>query len=195
MQVTAKAESRADATRTVDLATFIDGVLVGNEHALAGLYEATVGKLFALASAILRSVEDAEDVVCMTYAYVWTDAARYDATRGSVLAWLLMLCRSRALDRLRQRRSGAQDAHFTEVESIPGENDRPEDILGLMQRHSAVRDALAQLPPARRQLVSLAFLQGMSHQEIAAATGMALGTVKSHLRRALTQLRKALEVA
>jgi len=195
MEVTAKAEKRTEAMRTVDLAAFIDGILIGNEHALEALYEATVGKLYALASAILRSVEDAEDVVCMTYAYVWTDAARYDASRGSVLGWLLMVCRSRALDRLRQRRGNDGEVHTTEIESIPGENDRPDDILGLMQRHGAVHAALSQLSPARRQLVSLAFLQGMSHPEIAAVTGMALGTVKSHLRRALSQLRRTLEVA
>lgn len=195
MEVTAQAEVQGESARTQDLSAFIDGILLGNEHALEELYEATVGKVYALAFAILRKTEDAEDIVCMTYAYVWTDASRYDAGRGSVLGWLLMLCRSRALDRLRQRRMNRWVSEPADLDNLVTEDDRPDDILGLMQRHSAVRAALGKLAPTRRHLVSLAFLQGMSHQEIAAATGLALGTVKSHLRRALTQLRRELEVA
>ena len=194
MEVTAKAEVQGESARTVDLSAFLDGILLGNEHALEALYEATVGKVYALASAVLRNAEDAEDIVCMTYAYVWTDASRYDAGRGSVFGWLLMLCRSRALDRLRQRRLSRPVGESEDPQNVAAEDARPDDILCLMQRHSAVRSALGKLAPTRRHLVSLAFLQGMSHQEISAATGLALGTVKSHLRRALTQLRKELEV-
>src|SRR5262245_10596673 len=89
------------------LATLVERMRSGQEKALEELYEATVGKLYALASAILRSAEDAEEIVCETYAYVWANAARFDAGRANVLGWLLMLCRSRALDRLRQRRAAA----------------------------------------------------------------------------------------
>ena len=189
-----------DATLTervpiADLDQLVEGMLRGNERSLEQLYDATVGKLYALASAMLRSVEDAEEVVCMTYAYAWTNASRYDAARGNVLGWLLMLCRSRALDRLRQRQASVVTADSASLEDMEAEGDRPDDILSLMQQRSGVHAALAQLSPERRQLVALAFLQGMSHQEIAQATGLALGTVKSHLRRALTQLREQLEGA
>jgi len=189
-----------DATLTervpiADLDQLVEGMLRGNERSLEQLYDATVGKLYALASAMLRSVEDAEEVVCMTYAYAWTNASRYDAARGNVLGWLLMLCRSRALDRLRQRQASVVTADSASLEDMEAEGDRPDDILSLMQQRSGVHAALAQLSPERRRLVALAFLQGMSHQEIAQATGLALGTVKSHLRRALTQLREQLEGA
>ena len=176
-----------------DLDRLIVEMLRGNERALEQLYDATVGKLYALAAAILKSVEDAEEVVCMTYSYAWENAGRYDATRGNVLGWLLMLCRSRALDRLRQRAWTVVSADGVSLENLEAEGDRPDDMLLLMQQRSDVYAALAQLTPERRRLVSLAFLQGMSHQEIAEATGMALGTVKSHLRRALAQLRDELE--
>ena len=88
-----------------DLAALVERMRSGQERALEELYDATVGKLYALASVILRSAEDAEEVVCETYAYAWANAARFDASRGNVLGWLLMLCRSRAIDRLRQRRA------------------------------------------------------------------------------------------
>ena len=105
-----------------------------------------------------------------------------------------MLCRSRALDRLRQRRTTANTIDVVGLRQSEGLNtDQPYDILSLMQQRSNVHAALAQLTPERRQLVSLAFLQGMSHQEIADATRLPLGTVKSHVRRALTQLREVLE--
>ena len=186
--------SQSEAAAVHSLATLIERMRNGQERALEELYEATVGKLYALASAILRSAEDTEEIVCETYAYAWTNAARFDAGRANVLGWLLMLCRSRALDRLRQRRAQAHALDVVamrETDSLG--SDQPHDILSLMQRRSRVHAALSQLTPERRHLVSLAFLQGLSHQEIAAATSLPLGTVKSHVRRALAQLREALE--
>ena len=73
----------------------------GDERALEVLYEATVGKVYRLATSILRQAEDAEDVVWATYAQAWVNASSYDSRRASVLGWLLMMCRSRALDLLR----------------------------------------------------------------------------------------------
>ena len=104
-----------------------------------------------------------------------------------------MLCRSRALDRLRQRRAAQLPEGSTEIESIAAEDDQPDDLLALLQQRSRVRTAVAQLTPVRRRLIALAFLQDLSHQQIAEKTGLALGTVKSHLRRALAQLREHLE--
>ena len=186
--------SQSEAAAVGNLAALIEQMRIGQERALEELYDATVGKLYALASAILRSAEDTEEVVCETYAYAWANAARFDASRANALGWLLMLCRSRALDRLRQRRATANAIDVVGLRQSEGLNtDQPYDILSLMQQRSNVHAALAQLTPERRQLVSLAFLQGMSHQEIADATRLPLGTVKSHVRRALTQLREVLE--
>jgi RNA polymerase sigma factor (sigma-70 family) len=186
--------SQSEAATVGSLATLVERMRRGQERALEELYEATVGKLYALASAILRSAEDAEEIVCETYAYAWANAARFDASRANALGWLLMLCRSRALDRVRQRRATATALDIAALrETDSGSSDQPYNILDLMQRRSRVHTALSQLTPERRHLVSLAFLQGLSHQEIADATRLPLGTVKSHVRRALAQLRDALE--
>jgi len=177
-----------------DLAALIERMRSGQERALEELYDATVGKLYALALAILRSVEDTEEIVCETYAYAWANAARFDASRANALGWLLMLCRSRALDRLRQRRGTANTLELAALAETKYVGvDQPFDILSLMQQRSRVYVALSQLTPERRYLVSLAFLRGLSHQEIADTTQLPLGTVKSHVRRALVQLREALE--
>jgi len=183
----------AESPPTLDLAELIAGMSKGNEQALEQLYDATVSKLYALARAILRNVEDAEEVVCATYAYAWANAAEYDDHRGNALGWLLMLCRSRALDVLRQRRANVISSELAPIEGVAAEDPQPDDLFASLQQLSRVRAALAELTPERRRLISLAFLQDLSHQQIAQATGLALGTVKSHLRRALAQLRDHLE--
>lgn len=194
VQATVNDVPQSEAAAVRNLAALVEQMRIGHERALEELYDATVGKLYALASAILRSAEDTEEIVCETYAYAWANAARFDASRANALGWLLMLCRSRALDRLRQRRAttNALDVAAMRQADI-GNTDQPFDILSLMQQRSKVHAALSQLTPERRHLVSLAFLQGLSHQEIADVTQLPLGTVKSHVRRALTQLREALE--
>jgi RNA polymerase sigma-70 factor (ECF subfamily) len=176
-----------------DLLVLVEAMCEGKESALEALYDATVSKLYGLASVILRRGDDAEDVVCATYAHAWANAARYDRRRSSVLGWLLMLCRSRALDVLRQRR--AQNALLEQVanESVQDLSPAPDELLGLVQHESRVRAALAALTPERRELIALAFLRDLTHAEIAERTGLPLGTVKSHLRRALLQLREQLE--
>jgi RNA polymerase sigma-70 factor, ECF subfamily len=190
----AVANARSSSDSILDeFGILMEGIRRGDESALETLYEATVGKLYALASAILRQTEDAEEAVCATYAQAWEGAAGYDSERASVLGWLLMICRSRSLDLLRKRAVRAEGVEATDVETLPGRADQPDDLLSLMQRSSRVHAALASLPAERRQLVSLAFLRDLSHQEIADMTGLPLGTVKSHLRRALVQLRAQLE--
>jgi RNA polymerase sigma-70 factor (ECF subfamily) len=190
----ALAQEAAPAETAFDpLATLVEGMCAGNEGALEAVYEATVGNLYALASAILRNTHDAEDVVCATYAQAWENASRFDQARGSTLGWLLMICRSRALDLLRRRRTQTQSLSGAWLDSQDADEVGADDLISLMQQRSRVHEALAQLTTERRHLVSLAFLRDLTHQEIAAATGMPLGTVKSHLRRAFAQLREYLE--
>jgi len=164
----------------------------GNERALEQLYDATVGKLYALAMAILKSPEEAEEIVCSTYAWVWANAAGFDPARGPVLGWLVTVCRSRCLDRLRQLKTRGIQVDIDAIADLASPDEQPDDLLSLLQNHSRIHAAMAKLTELRRQLVGMAFLQGLTHQEIAARTGMALGTVKSHVRRALVQLREEL---
>jgi len=169
----------------------------GDRAALSDIYEQTVGQIFAIASRMLRSKEDAEEVVCDVYAHAWQRATSYDAARGSVMAWLAVMARNRSVDRLRQRRDALSlndERHEVLAASLVGEALGPEQVLAQFQAGSAVHRALESLSVQRRYLLGLAFFQGLSHQEIADATGMALGTVKSHLRRALAALQGELTV-
>lgn len=186
----AKQDDPADATRD-QLGQLVEGMRRGNEESLKLLYESTVARLHALAFAIVRNPADAEEVVCATYVQAWEGAARFDRERGTVIAWLTMMCRSRALDLLRRERLRNKSM---EAPSFAPDPEVPEDdLIHLTERASHVHAALLSLTPERRQLVTLAFLRDLTHQEIADRLSMPLGTVKSHLRRAFAQLRVQLE--
>src|SRR5688500_17780928 len=141
-------EALANASSPTDslldeLALLVEDMRHGDESALESLYDATVGKLYALASAILRHADDAEEVVCATYAQAWEGASSYDSQRGNVLGWLLMMCRSRSLDLLRKRRASIETQDPIAIDHASAQLDQPDDLLSLMQQHSRVRAALA----------------------------------------------------
>lgn len=175
------------------LGLLVEGMQGGSEEALAALYQATVAQLHALAVAILRNAADAEEVVCATYIQAWESASQFDRERGSAIAWLMMMCRSRALDVRRRARLRSNAGGDDQIMLMPSTDATAEDLVSLTEQASRVREALLSLTPERRHLVSLAFLRDLTHQEIAAYTSLPLGTVKSHLRRAFAQLREQLE--
>jgi RNA polymerase sigma-70 factor (ECF subfamily) len=136
----------------------------------------------------------AEEVTADVYLQVWRQAVRYDASRGTPLAWLLMLARSRSLDRLRAGRSRAAEP-LGAAEALPSGAPSPDEDAALAQRRAVVTAALAQLPPEQRAPIELAYYAGKSHSEIAAALGTPLGTVKMRIRLGMTRLRAALAAA
>jgi RNA polymerase sigma-70 factor (ECF subfamily) len=169
----------------------------GEEDRLAELYDLTLGKTYALAVQITGNGADAEEVVAETYIQAWRQAARYDGTRGSPLAWLLRICRSRAIDHLRRREAADPHPDPEQLRSVhTGDDGAPNEsaLVGLIdeERHAEVRDAIAQLPATSRELLSLAFFRDFTHEEIAGITQLPLGTVKSRLRRAVIALRSVL---
>jgi RNA polymerase sigma factor (sigma-70 family) len=175
------------------LAAWIDAIVDQDERALAALYDATFTRVFGIVKRIVRRTALAEEVVEETYFQVWRQAVRFDPARGLALTWLMAIARSRAIDALRQ------EARF-QHEPVDDENDaqraceaRPSDQLLDLARHQAdLHQALMRLGAQPRQLVSLAFFRGLSHEEIAQQTCLPLGTVKSQIRRALSTLRQIL---
>jgi RNA polymerase sigma-70 factor (ECF subfamily) len=188
---------RTGAAGGSDFEDLLDRVAAGEQAALGKLYDSTVAKLYGLARLIVWTAEDAEEVICDTYAQVWQSAARYEASRGPVLAWLLVICRSRALDLRRRNRSRGQgfpdSARIGSDRAISPSSAEPHEILNLLERNTVLYEAMTKLPPVRRRLVWLAFFEGLSHEEIARETQLPVGTVKSHIRRALATLRAELD--
>jgi RNA polymerase sigma-70 factor (ECF subfamily) len=182
----------AHAERLEDL---VQAMADGNRAALSSVYEQTIAQVYAISRGMLRCKEDAEEVVCDVYTCAWQRAHTYDSRRGTVMAWLAVMTRNRAVDRVRQRRESLSlddDRHEALAASLAGHALGPEEVLAQFQTGSAVHRALRSLSVQRRYLLGLAFFRGLSHQEIADATRMPLGTVKSHLRRALAALQDEL---
>ncbi|MGH8751936.1 MAG: RNA polymerase sigma factor [Burkholderiales bacterium] len=163
-----------------------------DEAAFREFYQATVGRVYHLALRITGVPEAAEEVVPEVYLKVWREAHRYDALRGKVLTWLLIICRSRALDYLRRQEEAEPHADPESLASEQAAENGPEDLLSLLERDRAIHHALANLLPAQRQLIALAFLKGYTHIEIARYTHRPLGTVKAHIRKALEKLKRSL---
>ena len=172
------------------LSTLVARVSRADQKALAELYDVTVARVYGLARSITRNQQCAEEVTEDVYWQVWRQALRFDRHRGPVMAWLLTLARTRALDHL--RRGDEAMVHPEPETLVPDEGDaqaNPSHMMAAAQRDRALRAALDRLDPLPRQLLSLAFYRGLTHDEIAQQTNLPLGTVKSHIRRALAALR------
>ncbi len=189
-------ETSAAAAHDSLLRALIGRVALRDEAAFAKFYDATAARAYALARRITRDAATAEEVVSDVYFQVWQQSERYDAERGRVLAWLLTICRSRALDHLRRREPAqvhaAPDSLRPDLYRDDGD---PSDVLLALERDSRVRAALATLNDNARKLLTLAFFRGLSHREISLHTGIPLGTVKAVLRRSMLQIKETLEAA
>jgi RNA polymerase sigma-70 factor (ECF subfamily) len=170
------------------------------EAAFARLYKALSPRVHALALRILREAAATEEVVEDCFWQVWRQAARFDPRRGNAEAWVLTLARSRALDAYRARARAQADC--VSLEALQEQGFETEDglidsegaaLLDASRSHQALHQALLRLNAEPRQLLGLAFFRGLSHEEIAALTELPLGTVKSHIRRALATLKPLLE--
>lgn len=148
--------------------------------------------VWGLARRFCRSAEDAEDATQDIFVEVWRSAERYDATAGSEVTFLMTIARRRLIDRARRqsRRPNLDLLEDAGTIAAPATTDRVE-LHDEVQRAQA---ALAQLRPEQREVLDLALGHGRTHQEIAAAIGIPLGTVKSHARRGLIRLREMLGV-
>jgi len=195
---TAAPESRYAAAALDDtaLAALIERIVGHDEKALEALYDATSSRVHGLALRIVQRAALAEEVVEDTYWQVWRQAPRFDAGRGRPLTWLLAMARSRAIDALRRdERFRHEELPEEGVADDAGHAPPAQDLLDATRGATALHAALAGLEPKARQLVSLAFFRGLTHEEIAEQESLPLGTVKSLIRRSLQQLKRALQAA
>lgn len=175
-----------------------DGAVVrsiaeGSQEAVAELYDRYAPMLLGLARKILGSSEDAEEILQEVFVHVWSRAGRYDAARSSVSTWLVLIARSRAIDRLRSRRV-VDRTHTAAQQEAPAGHASAAGAARVLdvERRGRVRDELARIPEEQRQVLELAFYRGLTQREIAEETGIPLGTVKTRTLLAMKKLRKAL---
>lgn len=148
------------------------------------------GLVWSLARRMLRNSDDAEDAVQEIFVEVWKNAAKFDPAQASETTFIAMIARRRLIDRIRfmNRRISADS-----IEDMVSEPEvRSDETLQTSLEATEAVIAMNSLRPEQRQVLQLSIVQGMSHQEISDATGMPLGTVKTHARRGILQAREFL---
>ena len=184
------------ATSTID-PTLLARVAKGDHQAFSQLYDHSSTLLFTLAVRILGNHEEAAELLQDVYLEVWRKVSRYDVGRGTPIAWLITLTKSRAIDRLRART--ARGHHTTgSVEAgtatqLTDEGPSPFETKADQELRTAVITAVAGLPQAQQQAIELAYYEGLSHTEIASRLNQPLGTVKTRIKLGMSKLREGLQ--
>jgi RNA polymerase sigma-70 factor (ECF subfamily) len=185
-------ETDADTHRTAaddQLQVLLQRSGTGDADAFAQLYDLTCARVFGSVLRIVRDAAQSEEVTQDVYLDLWTHANRYDPTRSPAIAYLLMHARSRAITRVRSAEATTRrDDAYARRNHERDHDETSETALGNVQA-SRVRALLAQLGTHQQEAISLAYLQGRTHTQVAADLGTPLGTVKSRIRDGLLVLR------
>lgn len=171
----------------MDDGRLIQAMARGDLFALETFYDRYAPLVFGLAARVTGNAADAEEVLQDVFIQAWRQAARYTPARAAPRTWLLIIARSRAIDRRRRRRQDEM-AGPSGTEAVEQGEDPGGDLEG-RERREAVRKALRLLPPEQRAAIELAYFEGLTHTEIAARTGDPVGTVKGRLRLGMEKLR------
>lgn len=164
---------------------------VRDKTAFAELYDHFAPRILGYLLRLGLDRGSAEELTQEVMVVLWQKAALFDSAKSSLSTWLFRVARNRRIDVQRRDRSGLidpDDPFFHPEASEPADQ-----TVDAERRDERIRVAMADLPEDQRSLVKLAFFNGLSHSEIAAATDLPLGTVKSRIRLAFARLRKAIE--
>lgn len=180
-------------------ARLVSAVAAGDEAAFSELYDRYAAVVFAVCRRVLPDSNDAEDAVIDTFWDIWRRADRFDARRGQFVTYLLMLARSRAIDRKRSQSAGVPTTHagdrMPEISFNGAMHTRPVDPgrpTQIEERRARIQTAMDQLNRGQRDAVELSFFCGLSHRQIAQCLQQPLGTIKTKVRQGLIQLRDVL---
>lgn len=164
--------------------------------ALRELYDLTAKRLYGVALRVLNNREWAEDALQDAYLNIWRIAGDYRAVLSPPMAWMGVIVRSRSLDFLRRRQTErvdiTQELDDQMGETLAGNATDPMDAAEVSQQATALHQCLSQLDNKQREVVSLAYMRDLSHNELAAQLRLPLGTVKTWIRRGLAQLRQCM---
>lgn len=176
----------------LDDAGLAERIRAGEARALGELYDRYAGLALATALRVVKSREEAEDVVHDSFVTVWRKIDRFDAARGSLRAWLMTVVRNRGIDRIRSRRSTMDVDEADDLSLLrTGPNPTWEAVVSRTSTDD-LRNALETLPEEQRQAVELAYFGGYTYREVAEITGVPPGTANGRMRLALAKLRHGL---
>lgn len=177
--------------------SLLPAVAAGDRRAFEELYDRYSGVLYALLLRILSSPEDAQEALQEAFLKAWTNASTFDPSRGSEIAWLIAIARSRGIDRLRARRVRGERENDAgreiSIQAEAVEKATGADYAIASQERIAIRTALDELPQPQRVALELAYFEGLSQSEIAERTGEPLGTIKTRMQLGMKKLRDRLQ--
>ena len=159
----------------------------GDRGAFGELYDRHSPRIFGLLLRRLRNRSEAEDVLQDTFAQIWSRAGQYDPQRGEATAWMVRIALSRAVDHIRRRPRSVDPAALD-----PGAISADAESVDRAEMAGHAGRALSRLPEIQRELIRLSFFEGWTHEQIARERTLPLGTVKTHIRRGMQQLRDLL---
>jgi RNA polymerase sigma-70 factor (ECF subfamily) len=185
--------SRLAAVRPAapSLVFLLERTAAEDRTAFSALYAATSAKLYGIILRILRRRDIADEILQEVYVQIWERAGYYDAAKGAPITWMVAIARNRALDEVR-RKSPISIEDTPEVMSMCGEEEHPLDRVAKSQELARLNLCLEALDSNRRELVLLAYREGLSREALGARFSRPPATIKSWLRRSLLQLRDCL---
>lgn len=174
-----------------EMAALIAACARGEHAALRAIYESEAPRLLAIALRLLKRRSLAEDAVQDAFVKIWNGASGFDPAKGEARGWITTILRNRALNMLRAE-SRTEWTDDIEAYGLESPQEDPEAIASRLSDAGALRHCLDRLEPKRRIAIVLAYVHGLTHQDIAEKTGLPLGTLKSWIRRSLLSLRECL---
>lgn len=183
------------STATADLNSVLHRVAGGSTADFATLYDQTAARVYGLVLRVLRDPGYSEETTQEIYLEVWRNAGRYDASKGSAMAWLLALAHRRAVDRVRAEQSAtARESRYGASNA-----DLPSDVVAdaaiVSDEQRRVTECLDGLTDKQRQCIELGYYSGLTYVEVAQRLAANLSTIKSRMRDALLSLRGCLGMA
>jgi RNA polymerase sigma-70 factor, ECF subfamily len=184
------------SAREAEWSSYVRRCAESDQSALGALYDESSRHVYGVALSVLRDPADAEEVTLDVYSQVWRSAAVYSSQRGSVVAWLLTLARSRAIDRLRSRanrQKREEPIEESQQQTFSTTGATPEEAAAAVQTRQRIQNALRGLPQDQREAVELAYFSGLTHSELAVHLRQPLGTIKTRIRMGMMKLRESLQ--
>lgn len=181
------------AKRNERLQSLLAACTLNDKRAFAQLYEMTSGKLYGVVLRILDREEWAQDCLQEAYVKIWNSSGSYRPHLAAPMTWMSSIVRNQALDLLRKRRREVLQPEPEKLLKDESGDAIPLDNLQQSEEGKRLSDCLDQLKSQQRQMIALAYLKGLTHDELAFQTGTPLGTVKTWIRRGLKQLKGCLE--
>ncbi|MEQ9619880.1 MAG: sigma-70 family RNA polymerase sigma factor [Deltaproteobacteria bacterium] len=190
-----RAESRSEhSSEERDLKLLLAQISLGNEEAMRKFYKKTVRLVYGMSHRIIFNAEEAEEVALEVFMYIWKNASQYDPELSQPLSWLLMITRSRSIDKIRKNARTVSINEHIDENMIKGKG-TPEDSCIAGEKRMLVRGAISQLTPKQKEVIELSYYHQFSHSEIAERVGIPVGSVKSTIRVAMVKLKNIIKNA